>query len=221
MSYPGAYHQRPVSKGGFVIKLYEFPLSTNCDRVLLALGHKGLPVERVEIDPGNRSLVRQVSGQTLVPVIEHEGKVIHDSMTIIRYIEAQFPGKPLFPADPARRAEMDLFLDWFNRVWKRPPNEMETEMGKPSPDQARIGRLGKAIRGYMDLFESLLAGRDYLMGAFSAADCAAHPFFRFSLFYDESDPWLFHRILMEHQRLGEDHPRLEAYIRRVEEHPKA
>ena len=83
---------------------------------------------------------------------------------ILRYLEELAPVPPLWPEDPARQAELDVFLDWFNRVWKRPPNEIEAERAKAEPDEARIAGLGRELTGSLDLFEQLLAGRDYLFG---------------------------------------------------------
>ncbi|HEY3176479.1 MAG TPA: glutathione S-transferase family protein [Candidatus Polarisedimenticolia bacterium] len=203
-----------------MIKLYRFPLSTNVERVALALAHKELSVESVVIDPADRREVLRVSGQDLVPVIVDGDRTVCDSMEIVRYLEERYPRNPLYPSDPARRAEMLIFIDWFNRVWKRPPNDMEAEMTKPSPDPARIEALGRAMTGALELFEGMLAGREYLMGEFSAADCAAFPFLRYSLIRDEGDPYLFHEILVKHQPLGENHPRVAAWIRRVNRHPR-
>ena len=204
-----------------MIRLYRIPLSTNVERVEIALAHKGLPFEPIEVDPDDRSAVRQVSGQDLVPVIEDEGKVVSDSTAILLHLEERFPDPPLFPADPARRAEMEIFIDWFNRLWKRAPNELDAEMSQPKPDAARVAALGREITGHVGRFEAMLAGREYLMGEFSAADCAAFPFLRFGLFLQPDDPWLFHKILAEHQPLGEDHPRLSEYVRRMERRPRA
>ena len=202
-------------------RLYRFQFSTNAERVELALAHKGLAVESVQVDPKDRSEVRRVSGQDLVPVIVDNGKVVFDSMEIVRYLEERYPDKPLYPADAARRAEMLIFIDWFNRVWKRPPNEIEAEMGKASPDPARIARLGRAMTGALELFEGMLAGRDHLMGDFSAADCCAFPFVKYALIEEKEDGYLFHRILTQHQPLGSTHPRLTAWIKRVDQRPRA
>jgi glutathione S-transferase len=204
------------------MRLYRFPLSTNVERVALALAHKKIPVESVVIDPADRSEVRRVSGQDLVPVLDDHGTIVCDSMEIVRYLEERHPDPPLFPADPARRAEMTIFIDWFNRVWKRPPNDIEAEMGKPSPDAARIERLGRAMTASLDLFDAMLDGRDHLMGdAFSAADCAAFPFLRYALIHPPDDPHLFHDILVRYQPLGPKHRRLREWILRVDERPRA
>ncbi len=105
-----------------MIRLYGFLLSLNTERVALALAHKGLPTEVVAVDRDDRTPVRRVSGQDLVPVIEEDGVVVHDSTEILRHLERRHPKPPLFPEDRARREEMDVFLDWFNGIWKRPPN---------------------------------------------------------------------------------------------------
>jgi glutathione S-transferase len=204
------------------MRLYRFPLSTNVERVALALAHKKIAVESVVIDPADRGEVRRVSGQDLVPVLDDHGTIVCDSMEIVRYLEQKHPDPPLYPADPARRAEMTVFIDWFNRVWKRPPNDIEAEMGKPSPDAARIDRLGRAMTASLDLFDAMLHGRDYLMGdSFSAADCAAFPFLRYALIHPAGDPWLFHDILVRYMPLGQGHRRLREWIQRVDERPRA
>jgi glutathione S-transferase len=204
-----------------VIRLFRAPFSTNVERVALALAHKGLDVESVVIDYADRSPVVEVSGQPLVPVIVDDGRVVADSTTILRYLEETRPDPPLFPRDRARRAEMDVFLEWFNEVWKAPPNAIEAELEKPEPDRERIAALSARMGAWLDVFEAMLDGRDYLFGEFSAADCAAFPFLKYARFRDPADDELFHLILEEHQRLDGAHPRLAAWIDRVNERPRA
>ena len=43
----------------------------------------------------------------------------------------------------------------------------------------------------------------------------------YALLYDERDTEEFHLILREFQPLGDGHPALEAWIRRVDERPRA
>jgi glutathione S-transferase len=162
-----------------------------------------------------------VSGQPLVPVLVDDGEVVADSTEILRYLERKAPVPPLWPDEPARRAELDVFLDWFNRVWKRPPNEIEAERGRPEPDEARLASLERELTDSLDLFERLLTERDYLFGEFSAADCAAFPFLKYALIFEESDTEEFHLILHEFLALGGTYPRLEAWIRRVDVRPRA
>lgn len=205
-----------------MIRLYRAPFSTNVERVALALAHKELAAESVIIDYGDRSEVERVSGQRLVPVIDDNGAIVVDSMEIVRYLEDRYPDPPLYPGNEARRAEMLIFIDWFNGVWKRPPSEIEAELGKPDPDHGRVAQLAGEMAAALDRFEAMLAGRDYLMGNdFSAADCAAFPFVKYALLRDPADEELFHLVLEEHQQLGESHPQLTDWIRRVNERPRA
>jgi maleylacetoacetate isomerase len=204
-----------------VLRIYRIPFSTNVERVSLALGHKGLEVEWEDVDAADRSPVEHVSGQPLVPVLVHEGLVIADSTVILRYLDDLQPEPPLFPRDEARRAELEVFLDWFDRIWKRPPNEIEAERAKAEPDAGRIYELGRELTGSLELSEAMLAGRDYLFGEFSAADCAAFPFLKYGLIVDEADTEEFHLILREYLALNGRYPRLEAWIGRVDAHPRA
>lgn len=204
-----------------VLRVYRIPFSTNVERVSLALAHKGIDVEWADVDPADRSPVERLSGQPLVPVLVDDAGVLVDSTAIMRYLEALQPEPPLFPRDEARAAELDVFLDWFNRIWKRPPNEIEAERANAEPDPARIEELGRELTGSLELFEHLLAGRDHLFGEFSAADCAAFPFLKYGLIHDEADDDEFHLILGEYLALNGGYPRLEAWIRRVDERPRA
>ena len=161
-----------------MMRLYGFPYSTNMERVQLALGHKDIEADYVFVPVDDRGEVREVSGQDLVPVIDHDGTIVCDSPVILEYLDEQFPELPLYPPGHGRRAEMRVFIDWFNRVWKVPPNAIEAELGKDEPDQAKIAAWQDEMRDFLPIFESMLAGRDYLMGDFSAADCIAWPFLR-------------------------------------------
>jgi glutathione S-transferase len=203
------------------LRLYAIPFSTNVERVALALGHKGVDAEVVMGDPADRAPIRAVSGQELVPVLDDEGFVVTDSSRIIEHLEERFPDPPLFPADPARQAEVRILVDWFNRVWKVPPNRIEEELGAAEPDHVLIEALAAEMRASLTLFEELLDGRTHLMGDdFSAADCAAFPFLKYGLWIRDDDDERFHRILAEHLALAERHPRIEAWLRRVDERPR-
>jgi glutathione S-transferase len=205
-----------------VLTLYGARFSTNVERVALALAHKGLAVRPITIDYRDRSEVERISGQPLVPVLVDGDVVVHDSMRIIEHLEERRPDPPLFPARPARRAEMTIFIDWFNEVWKTTPNEIEAELSSPFPNRASLAALAALLQRRVDLFADLLADRDYLFGdSLSAADCAVFPFLKYARGRDPRDDELFHRILECHQTLGPQHAALSAWIGRVDAHPRA
>ena len=204
------------------LTLYRIPFSTNVERIALALAYKEVDVEWVDVDPDDRSPVVAISGQELVPVLVDGDLVLHDSPRILEHLEQRFPEPPLFPADAARGEELRTFLDWFNLVWKRPPNLIAAEEQKPAPDRELIAELEGRIAASLDRFEALLAGRDYLFGdELTAADVTAFPFLKYALLWTDGDPDRFHEILRETMPLGDRYPRLEAWIRRMDDLPRA
>jgi glutathione S-transferase len=206
------------------MRVYRIPYSTNVERVALALAHKSIAVEWVDVDPDDRSPVVALTGQDLVPVMETDhGEVVADSMRIVSWLEKRRPDPPLWPASLARRAEVDVFIEWFNKVWKLPPNAMAAELAGSGPDQERLHALSDELRGWLHLFEEMLDGRDWLMGeAFGAADICAFPFLKYGaleLRSDDTDP--FHRVLSEHLPIAGAFPEIEAWVHRVDALPRA
>ena len=203
------------------MRVYSTPYSTNVERVALALAYKGLEVEWVQVPYDDRTEVERVSGQPLVPVIVDGDLVLPDSPAILRRLDELVPDPPLWPHEPARRAEADVFVDWFNHVWKRPPNLMAVELEKAEPDPARVDELGRRVTAALDRFEALLDGRAHLLGDdFGIADVVAFPFLKYMTVWEEGDTHLFHELLRDWQRPGR-HPRVEAWIERVDARPRA
>lgn len=102
------------------------------------------------------------------------------------------------------------------------PNAIEAELGRDTPDELRVTGLAAGMARSLDRFEALLHGREHLLGDdFSAADCAAFPFLKYALRRDPADDELFHRVLEEYLVLADDHPRLAAWIDRVDARPRA
>lgn len=204
-----------------MIRLYHAEFSTNSERVQLALALKGLTAEPVAIDYSDRRLVEEVSGQGLVPVLEEDGVVVHDSHAILRHLDEHHPDPPLFGRDPAEHAQVDVLIEWFDQVWKVAPNAIEAELAKTPPDSARIEELSERMQLHLDLAEGLLTGRDYLVGrSLTAADLVAFPFLKYARPDEATDDELFHRVLDEHQSL-DGRPRLAAWIERLDSLPRS
>lgn len=204
-----------------MLRVHRIPHSTNVVRVALAAAHKGLAVEWVDHDPADRSALRALSGQDLVPVMELEGEVVADSSRIVERLERLAPAPPLYPSDPAQRATVDVFIQWFDKVWKRPPNEIVAELESGSPDRGRVAALASEIAGWQPVFEGLLDTRDHLLGDdFGAADVCAYPFLSYAAGRPPGDDEPFHLVLDEHLRL-DGYPRIATWLERVAERPVA
>jgi glutathione S-transferase len=202
-----------------VIRLYRARYSTNVERVALTLAVKGLAAESVWITYDDRSVIEEVSGQPLVPVLDYDGQIVTESMDIVRFLDEHHPEPPLYPPDAGA---VTAFVDWFNSTWKGPPNRIEAELGKPQPDEALIAELAHQMTESLDRFEQMLAAGDYLFGdSLTAADICAFPFLKFATLHDPDDDELFHLILRDRQRDGKDRPRLTAWIDRIDALPRA
>lgn len=93
------------------VTLHRFAASHFSEKVRVCLDFKGIDYRIVEHTPGADQLsLWKLSGQRKVPVIEHDGSVIHDSTAIALYLEHAFPNaRPLLPTDlAARREALDL-----------------------------------------------------------------------------------------------------------------
>jgi glutathione S-transferase len=172
--------------------------------VSLAAGLKGIALEHVVVPDDDRSQVSAASGQDLVPVIEHEGRVIHDSMAILAYLDELEPDPPLHLG----RSDVVIFCDWFNRVWKVAPNQI-AEKGNAGPWAADM-------RQHLGWLDRYFGGREEL----TAADVVAFPFLKYAAGRDPADDETFHVVLDEHQTT-DGHPGLAAWIERVGKLPRA
>ena len=85
------------------MKLYDYYRSTACYRVRIALNIKNIHYDKVPVHLVNQggehhtTEYHQVNPQELVPSLETNGQVIHQSLAIIEYLEEIFPEIPLLP----------------------------------------------------------------------------------------------------------------------------
>lgn len=97
------------------LKLYNFFRNSAGHRVRIALHLKGLDFDYVSVDfrtPSDKRDAlhyRDVNPLGLVPSLEHDGKVITQSIAIIDYLDRVFPSPSLYPADAAARAQATAF----------------------------------------------------------------------------------------------------------------
>jgi glutathione S-transferase len=88
------------------IVLHQFRASHFNDKVRWTLACKGLVHERITYLPGpHQGPMKKLSGQTSTPVADIGGRIVAGSAAIIDALEQLFPAPPLFPADPAERAQ--------------------------------------------------------------------------------------------------------------------
>ena len=91
-----------------MMKLYSAARSSASFRVRIALNLKGLPYDYAPVDliHGDqfKDGFRDMNPAELVPVLEHDGARLTQSLAIIEYLDEQYPPPPLLPHDPLDRA---------------------------------------------------------------------------------------------------------------------
>lgn len=192
------------------MRVWRIPYSTNCERVALAAGRAGTELDWVDVDVVDRTLVREVSGQSRVPVAEIGGEIVVGSLAILRRVDPT-----LWPTAPAARAETEIFLEWLDRVWMHPLGVVFSRILGADVDDARIDRAAARIDHHQDWFEALLDGRDYLLAdELTVADVAAYPFLKYATDRTAGDDYAIHE---EMRRLisVDGRPRLASWIERV------
>jgi glutathione S-transferase len=116
-----------------MLKFYELAPSPNNTKVRMALRFKGIEFEAIPVDPRDRTVVIEVSGQELTPVIADRGIVLNDSEAILQYLDANYTDTPrLIPPERAGRKMCDR--------WKR---KIDTEVAsKWSPVFSSVLKFG-------------------------------------------------------------------------------
>jgi len=166
------------------LTLYSGPLSMYGAKAHIAALEKGLEVNLVMVpftddhryEPRHPEVLR-INPKRQVPVLTHGAVEIFDSTQIFEYFEHIQPHPPLWPAEPAARAQarlLELKSDevFFPQVIRL--MGLEGRLQGP-PAQEAIGQLHR----YYGEMEALLTERDYLCGEYTYADIA---FFMAQLF---------------------------------------
>lgn len=191
------------------MRAWGIPWSTNCERVSLAAAFAGVDLQWTLVPFDDRTLIEELSGQKGVPVAELDGRIVAGSLEIVGRIA---PG--LWPADPRTRALVDVFLEWFDRIWLHPLGVLWRD-----PDEERKARAAKRLDRSIDRFEAMLDA-DYLFGPFSVADVAAYPFLKYATDTNLEDDYDIHEIMRASLSVA-GRPRVAAWLDRVSQMPGA
>jgi maleylpyruvate isomerase len=98
-----------------MLKLYSYFRSSAAYRVRIALNLKGLAHDTDFVhlikDGGQHTkpVYRALNPQALLPTLDHDGRIITQSLAIIEYLDEIHPNPPLLPGDAEQRAKIRAF----------------------------------------------------------------------------------------------------------------
>ncbi|KDP29053.1 hypothetical protein JCGZ_16442 [Jatropha curcas] len=170
--------QPPVFDGA--TRLYTAYLCPYAQRAWITRNYKGLQddIKLVPLDLQNRPAWygENVYSVNKVPALEHNGKIIGESLDVIKYLDSNFEGQSLLPDDPAKKEFADQlfsYSDTFNKnVFTSFKGDAAKEVG-PEFDYL-VNALTKFDDG------------PFLLGQFSLVDIVYIPFVeRFQIILSE------------------------------------
>jgi glutathione S-transferase len=162
------------------MKLYQFPLSPNCQKVVAIAHECGVPLETVPVDlfkgearaPG--LLAKNPNGK--LPILDDDGFVLWESNAMLGYIAGKADRRDLAPTTPRERADVDRWLYWqgahfgpaiakvaFERVVKKIG-------GLGAPDEAIVAKGIAEFAEFAKVLDAALDGKDYVCGRLTIAD---------------------------------------------------
>lgn len=85
-------------------------------RIRFSLAHKGLEPDVVPMRFADVETVRSLSGQPMVPVIDHDGHVVADSWAIAAYLDDAYPDRPSLFGGALGRATTHFLSRWADEA---------------------------------------------------------------------------------------------------------
>lgn len=167
------------------MKLYQFPLSPNCQKVV-ALAHEvGTPLELAYVDlfKGEARtpamLAKNPNGK--LPILEDGAFVLWESTAMLSYIATKAGRADLAPTSLRERAEVDRWTAWqgahFSPAIRKVAFERIVKQlaGLGAPDEALVEQGQQEFAVTANVLEQSLGDKPYVCGSLTIADFALAP----------------------------------------------
>lgn len=162
-----------------MLKIYGYEQSINVRKVLWACEELALPYERIDWGGRFASIsepsFRAMNPVGMVPVADDDGVIVWESNVIVRYLASSRGRDDLLPADAARRAQVEQWMDWqasdFNNSWRVVFQAM-VRQNPEFQDEAAVEKSARQLAGMIGVIDGVL-GRTgaFIVGAqFTVAD---------------------------------------------------
>ncbi len=154
-----------------MLKVWGRNNSINVQKVMWTVAELGLEHERIDVGGRFGGLDTPEYGalnpNRLVPVIEDGDAVVWESNAIVRYLAARYGADGLWPADPARRAQADMWMDWMITSLQPDMTVVFWGLVRTPPEQRDTARIESAAERLGRIFAILddhLAGHPFVAG---------------------------------------------------------
>ena len=106
--------------------LYSISFSHPSRAAGLMLRHKGIDARIVNLPPGSQQVAMRALGfrHGTVPGLKIGGRRVQGSLEISRTLDEAVPDRPLFPADPEARVEVEDAERWGDSVYQPVPRRI-------------------------------------------------------------------------------------------------
>jgi glutathione S-transferase len=167
------------------MKLYQFALSPNCQKVV-ALAHEiGAPLDLVTVElfkgESRTPALLALNPNGKVPILEDGDFVLWESTAMLAYLAAKAGRADLAPTTPRERAEVDRWTSWqgghFSPAIRKVAFEriVKKLAGLGAPDEAVVKAGVEEFTAVARVLEQSLGTNEYLCGPLTIADFALAP----------------------------------------------
>jgi glutathione S-transferase len=166
------------------LRLYFHPLSSFCQKVLVALYENDTPFEPHLVDLGDdasSAAFKKIWPIGKFPVLRDEarGRTIPESSIIIEYLAQHYPGNSrLVPEDADRARETRLSDRFYDLHVHVPMQKIVADRLRPpgKTDSFGVEQARAQLATALGMLDAEMATKTWAMGKhFSMADCAAAP----------------------------------------------
>jgi glutathione S-transferase len=166
------------------LKLYFHPLSSFCQKVLVALYENDTPFEPHIVnlfDEASSAAFKKIWPIGKFPVLRDDARdrTIPESSIIIEYLQQHYPGKTRFVPANAELARQMRFRDrFFDLHVNVPMQKIVTDRLRPvgKNDSYGVEQAKGSLQTALGMIDQSMAANKWAMGEdFTMADCAAAP----------------------------------------------
>ena len=169
------------------LTLHYHPLSSYCQKVLIALDELGIEADKQLLnlgDPAALAAYLALWPTGKMPLLVDQGRPVPETSIIIEHLQRHHarPGRTLIPADADAALDVRLWDRLFDLYVMAPMQAITGDLLRPEDarDPFGVSQARERLATAFEFIDRHLAGRTWASGdAFSMADCAAAP----ALFY--------------------------------------